>query len=94
VDPNDRVNIRPHFKTSKLPCSGRVGDLIVQTPLDENDLDPLPQGSASVYVCVRASSVEPRERAVWVRLHVNGFATCETGPLPPPPPNLETLTRG
>jgi hypothetical protein len=89
----DQINFRPEFQTTKLPCSGKVGDLIVVTPLKENEPDPEPQGSASVCICLKANDREGRP-AVWARVQFDGIATCETVILPLPPQDRPRLERG
>lgn len=71
----DQINFRPEFRTMQLPCFGQVGDLIVLSPLKEGEFDPEPDGSASVWVCVKAD-LDGRP-ALWLRVQFDGFATCD-----------------
>ena len=88
---DNQINFRPEFQTTKLPCSGQVGDLIVVTPLKEGEFDPKTDGSASVWVCVKADlDLRP---ALWLRVQFDGFATCDT-PLPPAAQGHPHLVRG
>lgn len=87
----DQINFRPEFQTTKLPCSGQVGDLIVLTPLKEGDFDPETDGSASVWVCVKAD-LDGRP-ALWLRVQFDGFATCDT-PVAPAAQGHPRLVRG
>ena len=87
----DRINLRPEFETTKLPCDGQVGDLIVLTPLKEGEPDPATDGSASVWVCVKAD-LEGRP-ALWLRVQFDGFATC-TAPVAPAAQGHRPLRRG
>lgn len=88
----DQVNIRPEFQTTKLPCEGTVGDLIVLTPLKENEPDPSPQGVASLWFCTKSGSGE-RHPAVWQRVTFDGFAQCDA-PVGNPPQNRPRIRRG
>jgi hypothetical protein len=86
----ERINIRPTFRTSELPCDGKVGDLLILSPLDENERDPEHLGSAAVWVCTKANWGPENENAVWQRIQFDGFAQCgNITPLPPQDqPNL------
>lgn len=88
----DQINLRPEFETTTLPCNGKVGDLFVMTPLRDNRPDPEDLGSASLWVCLKGDI--DGQRAVWKRVQFDGFARCDTGPVPTPPQDLERLTRG
>ena len=87
----DQHNFRPRFKQDTVPCEGEVGDILVLTPLADDEEDREPQGSASVWFCIRAESREGS--AVWARIQFDGVATCER-PVPIPPQTRPVLTRG
>jgi hypothetical protein len=89
----ERINIRPTFRTSQLPCDGNVGDLLVLSPLNEGERDPETQGSASVWVCIKANWPPENENAVWARIQFDGIAQCGT-PTPLPPQNRPHLRSG
>ncbi len=87
----DQINFRPEFQTTKVPCSGQVGDLIVLTPLKEGEFDPKSDGSPSVWVCVKADQdVRP---ALWLRVQFDGFAMCDA-PVAPAAQGHPRLVRG
>lgn len=93
MDPYIRLNIRPNFQQEKLPCAGRVGDLVMLTRLAENEIDNEPNGVASLWVCIKASGDQERTKAVWARVAYDGVASCEN-PVPVPPQNRPVLRRG
>jgi hypothetical protein len=87
----EQLNVRPTFKTDKLPCEAEAGDLVVLTTLAEGETDTSAQGLASLWFCTKGSD---RERvAVWRRVDFDGIATCEQ-PVPAPPQNDPELRRG
>jgi hypothetical protein len=88
----DQINFKPWFEQDTVPCEGEVGDLLVLTPLKEGKTDPERLASPHVFFCVKAQLGE--RPAVWARVQFDGFATCETGPLPTPPQTLPPLKRG
>jgi hypothetical protein len=88
----DQINCRPWFEQNTVPCDGEVGDILVITPLKENQADPELQGSATVWFCIKAGMGE--RPAVWARVQFDGVASCDTGPLPTPPQVRPTLRRG
>jgi hypothetical protein len=63
-----------------------VGDLLVLTPLDEDELDTSSQGLASLWFCSRSADLKERRPAIWKRVDFDGFITCDK-PLPEPPQN-------
>ena len=88
----DQTNFKPSFEQTTVPCEGEVGDLLILTPVKERVTDAEKLGSASVWFCIKAGTGE--RPAVWGRVQFDGFATCETGPLPTPSQTLPPLTRG
>jgi hypothetical protein len=93
VDTFSRLNIRPNFGQDTLPCDGRVGDVVILTPLAEQDFDKSPNGQASVWICIKASWPPEKINAVWARVAFDGVASCER-PVPIPPQNRPPLNRG
>jgi hypothetical protein len=87
------INIRPMFETDRLPCEGRVGDILVISPLPEDKFDTSNRGVASLWICTRADYPQEGVPAVWVRLQADGYASCEY-PVPVPPENIEPLRGG
>jgi hypothetical protein len=93
MDPEERVNLGPRFRTVEVPCEGRVGDLIVLSPLDEGEFDGEPQGSASLWVCIKANWDPEGMPAVWARVQFDGVASCGI-PVALPPQDRPRLHRG
>lgn len=93
MDAYIRLNIRPNFKQEILPCEGKVGDVLILTPLAEDEYDRSADGLASLWVCIKASGSQEITHAVWARVAFDGIATCER-PIPPPPQNHPKLNRG
>ncbi|MCA9859467.1 MAG: hypothetical protein KC438_07080 [Thermomicrobiales bacterium] len=91
--PPNPINIKPLFGTSHVPCEGRVGDVIVMSPLQEDEPDFTDRGVASIWVCTRASYEPEGLPAVWIRLQAEGMGTCEY-PASDPPQDIEILTLG
>jgi hypothetical protein len=88
VASGDQINLRPTFKQTTVPCEGEVGDLFVQTPLQEGEHDHSDQGVASLWFCTKAGRGE--RPAVWKRVLFEGTGSCESPvPLPPDVPKLE-----
>ena len=87
----DQQNFRPRYAHDTVPCDGEVGDILILTPLREGDHDRAPQGSASVWFCIKDQSDELS--AVWARVQFDGVATCDA-PVPTPPQTHPNLTRG
>ena len=87
----DQLNFRPRFEQDTLPCEGEVGDLLILTPLPERERDPEPDGSASVWFCIKGQT--EGESAVWARVQFDGVASCRA-PVPTPPQGHPDLTRG
>jgi len=87
----DEVNFKPSFEQLTVPCDGNVGDLLVLSPLKEGEPDNSPQGLASLWFCIKAGRGE--RAAIWARIQFDGVATC-AAPVPQPPQNRPTLTRG
>lgn len=92
--PFDHINIRPMFRTDTVPCDGTVGDIILISPLDRDEFDPEPQGSASLWVCIKSSWEPEGMHAVWARVAFDGVTQCDFGPAPLPPQNRPELMRG
>jgi len=88
----DQNNFKPWFEQDTVPCEGEVGDILVLTRLKEGQSDPEPIGLTHVFFCIKAQRDE--RPAVWARVQFDGFATCNTGPLPTPSQTLAPLTRG
>jgi len=94
VDPFNRLNVRPNFRRENLPCDGKVGDLVVLSPLAEGEYDGSASGLASVWICVKGSMTsEGEQKALWARVQFDGVGECEF-PIPKPPQDLPPLTRG
>jgi hypothetical protein len=93
LDPYNRLNDRPNFKQSGLPCDGKVGDVVIITPLDEPEHDKSKDGVASVWICIKASWGPENEHAVWARVQFDGVATCGR-PVALPPQNHVSLFSG
>jgi hypothetical protein len=87
----EQINVRPHFETTKLPCEADVGDLLVLTPLKEGDVDPSPQGLASLWFCIKAN-VGGQRPAVWARVQFDGIASCDI--IVPDPPQAHPPIHG
>lgn len=85
-----QINLTPLFNQPNLPCEGEAGDLLVISPLKQDEEDKSEQGVASLWFCIRSQSKE-RGPAVWARVAFNGIATCSNGPVPLPPQNLPPL---
>ncbi len=93
MDPYSRLNIRPNFKQDRLPCDGRVGDIVILTPLAEDEFDKSTDGLASVWICVKGAWAPEGLNAVWARIAFDGVAACDN-PVPPPPQDHPRLGRG
>lgn len=93
MDPYFRLNIRPNFRQDTLPCDGKVGDVVILTPLAEDEYDATPDGMASVWICIKGSWEREGTNAVWARVAFDGVATCGA-PVPVPPQNHPRLGRG
>lgn len=87
------LNLKPNFCTPKLPCEGKVGDLLILSPLEKDELDPAPAGQASLWVCVKAALDREELPAVWARVAFGGLATCRF-PVQPTPQDLPNLAGG
>lgn len=87
----DQFNFRPLYERTQVPCEGQVGDVLVLSPLREGERDPQPQGSASVWFCIKSDDDEGS--AVWARVQFDGIATCKK-PVPLPPQTRPELVRG
>lgn len=87
----DQINFKPWFKQHTVPCEGEVGDILVLTPLGEGARDPEPQGSASVWFCIKAGA-DKGHPAVWARVQFDGVAICKS-PVQKPPQARPTLNR-
>jgi hypothetical protein len=89
----DRLNVRPNFHRDQLPCDGKVGDLVVLSPLDEGEFDGSEFGEASVWVCTKGFWEQEGIPPVWKRIQFDGFARCEQ-PVAKPPGDYPPLSRG
>ena len=95
----NHINIKPQFKSDedRLPCDGKAGDLFVFTHLNKDDeIDPEPQGSASLWFCIKGAIMEQNDilqPATWARVQFDGIAMCRM-PLPLPPQNRPQLFEG
>jgi hypothetical protein len=92
VAAGDQINFKPSFEQQTVPCEGDVGDLFVMTRLKEGEPDNEPQGVASLWFCIKEGRSAERP-AIWARVQFDGIATC-AAPVPQPPQNRPTLTRG
>lgn len=89
----DRISIRANYETEKVPCDGRVGDLVVLSPMREDDFDGTPVGRASVWICTKSAWDQDRLPAVWSRVQFDGFATCKYS-ITEPPQDIPNLSQG
>ena len=90
----EQLNVRPRFRTKTVPCEGEVGDLLVITPLKEDQHDASPQGLASLWFCIKAQDVAEQRPAVWARVQFDGIATCKITAVADPPQNRPELRQG
>ena len=88
-----RLNARPNFRQTQLPCDGHVGDIVILTPLGEEEFDRSPDGVASVWICIKGSWAPEGVNALWARVAFDGVAGCEA-PIPEPPQDRPKLRRG
>ena len=94
MDPFNLLNIRPNYRHTNLPCDGKVGDLVVLSPLAEGEYDSLPASHVSVWICIKGSETsEGRQKALWGRIAFNGLGQCEY-PVADPPQDIPSATRG
>lgn len=84
-----RINLRPFYGRTEVPCEGEAGDLIVLTPLAEGEPDRETQGSASLWFCTKSQDHSEDGRAVWKRVDFDVMSTCAQ-PAPRPPQNDPT----
>jgi hypothetical protein len=84
-----RINIKPFYDRTEVPCEGQAGDLIVLSPLSDGQPDSEPQGSASLWFCTRSHENSENGRAVWKRVDFDVASSCDR-PLPRPPQNDPT----
>lgn len=87
---DSQFNIKPAFQTTKLPCEGVAGDLLVLSPVPEGDYDSSPQGRASLWFCTKSSYAPENVPAVWKRVQFDGFADCGAE-VPEPPQDVPPL---
>ena len=87
----EQHNFRARYEQDTVPCEGEVGDILILTRLREGEFDHEPQGSASVWFCIKNQTGE--RPAVWARVQFDGVATCER-PVPTPPQTHPELIRG
>ena len=78
----DQINMKPEYETVEVPCEGQVGDLVVLSPLRDQEPDPSPLGLASLWFCTKSSGREGP--AVWQRVTFDGYAQCDVRVGPPP----------
>ena len=88
-----RLSLRPNFQQRQLPCDGKVGDLLLLSPLAEDEFDSAHSGLASLWVCIKGSWELDGLNAVWARVSFDGIATCEF-PAEEPPQDRPNLSRG
>jgi hypothetical protein len=89
-----QINLKPLFKSTKVPCEGTAGDLLVLTPLGEAELDGSPQGLASLWFCTRSANLGESRPAIWKRVQFDGFSNCQMPDLPKPPQNSPPIREG
>ena len=87
------LNLKPNFRSPKLPCEGKVGDMLILSPLDKDEFDPAPAGQVSLWVCVKAAWDRDGSPAVWARVAFDGLATC-VFPVKQTPQDLPNLAPG
>jgi len=89
-----QINLKPFFKQHKVPCEGSVGDLLVLSPMRENEFDDSPQGRASLWFCTKSEDLNEQQPAVWKQVDFDGFSTCQMSDLPEPPQDDPPIERG
>lgn len=89
-----QINLKPIFKSVKLPCEGAVGDLLVLTPLTEGQLEGSTQGLASLWFCTKSANVGEARPAIWKRVQFDGFSNCQMPDLPKPPQDQPPIREG
>lgn len=93
MDSYERLRIRPNFQQERVPCDGKVGDLVILTPHAEGEYDDSKVGRASVWVCTKEGWEPEGTPAVWQRIRFGGYAVCQY-PVAEPPQDLPNLGRG
>jgi hypothetical protein len=78
----------------KVPCEGTIGDLLVISPLREDEFDRSPQGQASLWFCSKSANLVEQRPAVWKRIDFDGFSMCQMHALPDPPQDDPPIQRG
>lgn len=89
-----QINLKPLFKQEKVPCEGTVGDLLVISPLREDEFDDSPQGRASLWFCSKSANLGEQQPAVWKRIDFDVFSTCQMPVLPDPPQDDPPIQHG
>jgi hypothetical protein len=89
-----QINLKPVFEQHKVPCEGTVGDLLVLSPLREDEFDHSPQGQAHLWFCTKSENLNEQQPAVWKRVDFDGFATCQMHDLPEPPQDDPPIEEG
>jgi len=91
---DEQINIRPRFLSTKVPCEGEAGDLLVITPLKEGQRDSTPQGQAQLWFCTKSADLNEQRPAIWKRVLFEGFAECNMPVIVNPPQNAPPLRQG
>jgi len=91
-----QLNLTPLFGNHRLPCVGKLGDMLMFSPLagawaENEDLERDGQHLPSLWLCIKSSVGENalHGNAVWARFQFDITYTCQDGVVPasPPPPN-------
>jgi len=80
-----QINLKPLFKQTKVPCEGTVGDILVLSPLKEDERDGSAQGLATLWFCTKSADLNEQQPAIWKRIDFDGFSNCSVPVLPKPP---------
>jgi hypothetical protein len=89
-----QINLKPLFQQNKVPCEGTVGDLLVISPLREDEFDGSPQGLASLWFCSKSANLKEQQPAIWKRVDFDGFSMCQMPDLPKPPQDDSPIREG
>ena len=89
-----QINLKPVFKSVKVPCEGQRVTPESSTPLGEGEIDGSPQGLASLWFCTRSANLGESRPAIWKRVQFDGFSNCQMPDLPKPPQNSPPIREG